>query len=68
MSTVNLNVTSLRSRYSSLWGRLKLNLVEWWHRAVSRSELTSLSERELWDIGLTRSGAEFESDKPFWRG
>jgi uncharacterized protein YjiS (DUF1127 family) len=34
---------------------------------VSRLELRSLGERDLCDVGLTRTDAETEPDKPFWR-
>lgn len=39
----------------------------WRFRARSRAELRGLSERQLWDIGLTREQARDEADKPFWR-
>jgi uncharacterized protein YjiS (DUF1127 family) len=40
---------------------------EWRRRARDRAELASLDDRMLRDIGLTRSDAEFLSNKPFWR-
>lgn len=43
-------------------------LAEWRRRSRERAELASLDERTLRDIGLTRSDAEFLSNKPFWRG
>jgi uncharacterized protein YjiS (DUF1127 family) len=46
---------------------VKKHLVEWRNRAVSRSELSSLSDQQLWDIGITRGTAKFEAGKPFWR-
>jgi uncharacterized protein YjiS (DUF1127 family) len=67
MGTVNLSVTSQRASRLSLWSRLKLAFVQLRNRAISRLELTSLNEHELWDIGMTRSSAEFEATKPFWR-
>lgn len=36
-------------------------------RQRARRELTRLDEHMLRDIGLSRSQALFESDKPFWR-
>ncbi|HYZ40952.1 MAG TPA: DUF1127 domain-containing protein [Stellaceae bacterium] len=40
---------------------------EWRRRARERAELAALDERTLHDIGLTRTDAEFLSNKPFWR-
>jgi uncharacterized protein YjiS (DUF1127 family) len=40
---------------------------EWRRRAQGRAELAGLDDRMLKDIGLTRSDAEFLSNKPFWR-
>jgi uncharacterized protein YjiS (DUF1127 family) len=39
----------------------------WRRRAHDRAELVRLDDRMLKDIGLTRSDAEFLSNKPFWR-
>lgn len=36
-------------------------------RARSRHELMMLSDHDLADMGLTRTDAEHEGDKPFWR-
>jgi uncharacterized protein YjiS (DUF1127 family) len=40
---------------------------EWRRRSRERSELAALDDRMLKDIGLTRTDAEFLSNKPFWR-
>ena len=48
-------------------GRVLATLREWRRRARDRAELASLDDRMLRDIGLTRSDAEFLSNKPFWR-
>jgi uncharacterized protein YjiS (DUF1127 family) len=42
-------------------------LSEWRKRAASRRELANLDDRLLHDIGLTRTDAERELMKPFWR-
>jgi uncharacterized protein YjiS (DUF1127 family) len=42
-------------------------LGEWWHRIRSRYELESLSERDLADMGMTRTDAFNEIQKPFWQ-
>jgi len=40
-----------------------------WHRSSqSRFQLAELDDRQLKDIGLTRSQAQVESRKSFWQG
>ena len=48
-------------------GRVLATFREWRRRARDRVELSTLDERMLRDIGLTRADAEFLSNKPFWR-
>jgi uncharacterized protein YjiS (DUF1127 family) len=38
----------------------------WMSRGFSRNELRNLSDRDLQDIGLSRSDARHEYAKPFW--
>lgn len=40
---------------------------EWRRRASSRRDLVQLSDRDLWDLRLTRADAEREASKPFWQ-
>lgn len=40
---------------------------EWQQRAAGRRELVNLTERDLRDIGISRSDAEAEANKPFWQ-
>ena len=47
--------------------RLFVTLREWRRRAHDRAELARLDDRMLRDIGITRTDAEFLSNKPFWR-
>jgi uncharacterized protein YjiS (DUF1127 family) len=49
------------------WTKLESLFGGWWHRARSRYELESLSERDLADIGMTRIDAFNEIQKPFWQ-
>lgn len=51
---------SLRKRWTE-------TIRQWRRRARSRRDLIALSNRDLWDIRLTRGEAEQEASKPFWR-
>ena len=59
--------TRARRMKSNVAGRLLATWREWRRRAHGRAELAGLDDRMLKDIGLTRSDAEFLSNKPFWR-
>jgi uncharacterized protein YjiS (DUF1127 family) len=39
----------------------------WRDRQQQRRELARWSERDLHDVGLSRSDIAFEAEKPFWR-
>lgn len=39
-----------------------------WRRHRSRVELARMSAHMLKDIGITPAEAEYEANKPFWRG
>ena len=47
--------------------RALATLGEWRQRARARRELAGFDDYLLRDIGLSRSQAQFESGKPFWR-
>jgi uncharacterized protein YjiS (DUF1127 family) len=47
--------------------RLLTLLAEWRRRLRSRAALARLCDRDLRDIGLTRSDLARECAKPFWR-
>jgi uncharacterized protein YjiS (DUF1127 family) len=51
----------------SLRKKLVETLREWRRRLRSRRDLMTLSDRDLWDMRLTRTDAEQEASKPFWR-
>jgi uncharacterized protein YjiS (DUF1127 family) len=67
MSMMNLTLTAVRSRRLPQWNEFRTTFIEWRQRARSRLELTSLNDRELWDMGLTRMDADTEANKPFWQ-
>lgn len=43
-------------------------LLAWQHRAIERHQLAAMSDYDLKDMGITRSDAQMEAEKPFWRG
>ena len=47
--------------------RVVATLRQWRQRARARRELAGLDDYLLHDIGLSRSQAQYESGKPFWR-
>jgi uncharacterized protein YjiS (DUF1127 family) len=52
---------------SDAWDYTVATLREWRRRNRERGQLAALDDRMLRDIGLTRTDAEFLSNKPFWR-
>ncbi len=64
VSALGISVTRLRRL--RFWKSQKL-LTVWWQRIRSRYELECLNERDLADMGLTRSDVLNEVQKPFWQ-
>jgi uncharacterized protein YjiS (DUF1127 family) len=54
------NATQMVRRSVILLGR-------WRRRVEDRNRLSGMSERQLFDIGLSRQDADWEIRKPFWR-
>jgi uncharacterized protein YjiS (DUF1127 family) len=50
----------------SHWGQLNHVLGEWWQHLRSRSELESLDDSMLRDIGLSRREVGFDVSKHIW--
>jgi uncharacterized protein YjiS (DUF1127 family) len=42
-------------------------LRSWRNRREQRLELARWNERDLHDVGLSRSDIAYEAEKPFWR-
>ena len=55
-----------RARQGSLLARLFGRLIIWNERQRQRYRLQDLDDRDLQDIGLTRSEVDRERRKPFW--
>jgi uncharacterized protein YjiS (DUF1127 family) len=57
-----------RSRARRMTGPGLLRLIGWWiERSRQRRALSELDDERLDDIGVTRTEAEREFAKPFWR-
>jgi uncharacterized protein YjiS (DUF1127 family) len=53
--------------YAIAWRKALLRrIAEWQRRAAGRREMMTLTDRDLHDIGIGRSEAEAEANKPFW--
>ena len=46
---------------------LRQRLAIWNQRIIDRSRLSRTNDRQLRDIGLTRTEAQYLSEKPFWK-
>jgi uncharacterized protein YjiS (DUF1127 family) len=51
----------------SVWSGLNNTFHLWRKRYLARRELARWSDRDLHDIGVSRSDVIYEADKPFWR-
>ena len=60
-------IDSLLVRGLALRAATMARVSEWQQRSAGRRELISLTERDLRDIGISRSDAEAEASKPFWQ-
>ena len=76
MLDMNIHGTAKRIRLVSrpsllsplqLLAGLVRGLVEWERRARERKSLAEMPDHMLKDLGVTRSDAVRESEKPFWR-
>ncbi|MEQ9640172.1 MAG: DUF1127 domain-containing protein [Alphaproteobacteria bacterium] len=67
MTDITLGKISTHGGGGALLDRAVARLRLWQRRLRERDELARLSARDLQDIGLSTSQAEFEAAKPFWR-
>lgn len=52
---------------TGLLAQIAETLHVWRERRQQRAELAQWNERDLHDVGLSRSDIAFEAEKPFWR-
>jgi uncharacterized protein YjiS (DUF1127 family) len=52
-------------RLRACWSNLQAVFTEWRHRIQSRYDLERLNERDLADMGMTRTDAFNETQNPF---
>jgi uncharacterized protein YjiS (DUF1127 family) len=52
---------------TGLFSQISETIHTWRERQQQRRELARWSERDLHDVGLSRSDIVFEAEKPFWR-
>jgi uncharacterized protein YjiS (DUF1127 family) len=50
-----------------LLAQLSETIHTWRDRRRQRYELTQWTDRDLHDVGLSRSDIAYEAEKPFWR-
>jgi uncharacterized protein YjiS (DUF1127 family) len=53
-------------RPTAQFGSIRATIAEWRRRLRERRELLVLTDRDLSDIGITRSDAAAEASKFFW--
>jgi len=52
---------------SGLLAQVSETFYTWRKRYQTRRELAQWSDRDLHDVGLSRSDIAYEAEKPFWR-
>jgi uncharacterized protein YjiS (DUF1127 family) len=59
--------STISHRGSGILAQIAETLHVWRERVRSRREVTQLSDRDLRDVGISRSDIVKEAEKPFWR-
>ena len=67
MNTDLRNLT-LQTHGGLSWSDIKRQFADWRHNIHSRTELESLDDWSLHDIGIARGTTDLERCKPFWMG
>ena len=52
---------------SGFWAQLEETIHTWRERLRNRRELSQWTDRDLHDVGISRSDVMYETEKPFWR-
>jgi uncharacterized protein YjiS (DUF1127 family) len=52
---------------SGFWAQVEETIHTWRERMRNRRELAQWTDRDLHDVGMSRSDVMFETEKPFWR-
>lgn len=66
MSTLNHEMMT-NHHVAGVLSQLSETLHIWRQRYQERQELSHWTERDLHDVGLSRSDIAHETEKPFWR-
>jgi uncharacterized protein YjiS (DUF1127 family) len=66
-ATLAGRATSGRQAGRALWTEIVEVVLTWLERTRQRRHLSQFNDHMLKDIGLSRSEAESEISKPFWR-
>jgi len=66
MADIHLHFSS-RAPLAGTFDSLNRIAAEWRRRNRERRDLAQLTSRDLSDLGISTSQAEFEINKPFWR-
>ena len=65
--TIHFSLAPARPRQSRLWPLPVVALALWRARQRTRRHLGLLNDRELADVGLSRTQQRDECAKPFWQ-
>jgi uncharacterized protein YjiS (DUF1127 family) len=66
MADISLHFSS-KAPLAGTFDTLNRIVSEWRGRNRDRRDLAQLTSRDLHDLGLSTTEAEFEINKPFWR-
>ncbi len=59
--------TMTNHHVTGVWGSMSETFHLWRERYRMRQELASWTDRDLHDVGISRSDIVHEAEKPFWR-